>query len=228
MDSLKSGLNDLLLSNKQITDVDAGSHSSAKVVKLRFTRRQYEAFRDACKVLEIVSSHEGFTDFVKNAMNADIRVPTIARQFINPILEAPMRIPVKPTKRKSDTKRVTYFTSTIPATDECESLYGQVKELVELKQNVSQGFTSLTDVRVMVSAYLLHKDLKTDHGIVLDDFICKLAPETVEYHKNNMQIRNGKYIIPKGDRKVMAGIVSEIAFGKAEKDSEITFGKAEK
>jgi hypothetical protein len=217
MDSLKGGLNDLLLSNKQITDVDEGSRSSAKVVKLRFTRRQYEAFRDACKVLEIISSHDGFTDFVKSALNADIRVPTIARQFINPILEAPMRIPVKATKRQSDTKKVTYFTSPIPATDECEALYDQVKELVELKQDVSQGITSLTDVRVMVSAYLLHKDLKTDHGVVLDDFICRLAPATVEYNKSNLLIRNGKYIIPKGDRKVMAGLVSEIAFGKAEK-----------
>lgn len=212
MANLKSGLNDLLLSNKQIEE-EHELHSSSKVVKLRFTRRQYEAFRDACKVLEIVSSHEEFDGFVKKALSADIKVQTISRQFINPILEAPLRIPIKITRRASEQKKVTYFTTPIDATDKCIKLYAEVADEVDLKQNVREGKTCLTDVRVMVGKYFTIKDLKTDEGVVLDDFICDLAPEAVNYNKDNLLRIKGKYVIQKGDRKVMAGIVNEIAFG---------------
>ena len=211
MDVLTGGLNDLLLSNKQIK-TETEHRSTNKLVKLRFTRKQYEAFRDACKVMEIVSSHEGFVDFVKEALNADIKLPTIARQFVNPILEAPMRIPVKSTKREQ--KKVTYFTSPIDATDKCIALFSQVADTVALKQDIGNGKTSLTDIRVMINTYLTEKNLKTDDGIVLDEFIMSIAQETVEYNKNSMLIINDKYIIPKGDKKIIPGIVNEIAFDK--------------
>src|SRR4051812_36614210 len=109
---LTSGMSDLLLQSKSIEAEDQGSQQSSKVVKLRFTRKQYESFRDACKIMEIVSAEPGFTDFVKKALDADIKLPTITRQFVNPIVDAPTRIPIKiPRAPSSGPPKETYFTA---------------------------------------------------------------------------------------------------------------------
>lgn len=211
---MKSGLNDLMLLNKEIETEEVEQQSSAKVVKLRFTRKQFEAFRDACKIMEIVSEDEGFHEFLKKALGADIRIPTIARQFVTPIIDAPTRIPVKiPRAQSSGPKKETYFTAPIEVTDKCELLYTHVKDDVDLRNDVSTGTTCLTDVRIMVGKYFSTKELKTEDGVILDDFIRDLAPEAISHHKGNLKRIGGKYVIPKGDKKTMAGIVNEVAFG---------------
>lgn len=217
VDTLTKGMNALLLSNKEIENKEenTSTNKNTKVVKLRFTKKQYEAFRDACKVMEIVSSHEGFDDFVKSALNADIKVSTIASQFVNPIVEAPLRIPVPFPKRQSGQKKVTYFTSHITATDKCIVLYHQVEDRVkdQLKDSINNGVTTLTDVKVMINAYLVKHNLKTEYGVLLNEFICLIVPNTIEQYKNVLPRIENNYVIPKGDRKIMANIVNEIAFG---------------
>lgn len=207
-------MNDLILLNKEIEAEELEQHSSSKVVKLRFTRKQFETFRDACKILEIVSADEGFPEFVKKALGADIKVPTIARQFVNPIVDAPTRIPLNiPRAQSQGPKKETYFTAPIEVTDKCELLYSHVKDDVDLKNDINTGTTCLTDVRVMVGRYFSARELKTEDGVVLDDFILDLAPEAVDHNKDILRRIGGKYVIPKGDKKIMAGIVNEVAFG---------------
>lgn len=214
MPSFKSGMNDMLLLDKEIETEDVGPQGSSKAVKLRFTRKQYDAFRDACKILELVASDEGFPEYVKGVLGADIRVPTIARQFVNPILEAPTRIPVKIPRPSTGPKRETYFTAPIEVTDKCARLYGQVAEDVELKKDIKgENITSVTDVRVMVGKYVSIKNLRTEDGVVIDDFLRKLVPEAIDNCKDILKRVNGKYVIPKGDKKVMSSMVNEVAFG---------------
>lgn len=207
-------MNDLLLLNKEI-EAEELQQSSTKVVKLRFTRKQYEAFRDACKIMEIVASDSEFPDFVKKALGADIKIPTIARQFVNPIIEAPTKIPVKiPRALSSAPKRETYFTAPIEATDKCVQLYSKVEDEVELRKNIrDESTTCVTDVRVMVGRYFSIMDLKTEDGIIVDDFIRELVPEAISHNRDNLRRIDGKYVIPKGDKKVMASIINEVSFG---------------
>ena len=214
MPSMKSGMSDLILLNKEIEAEDVDQHSTSKVVKLRFTRKQYEAFRDACKVLEVISNDVDFPDFVKKALDADIKIPTITRQFIGPILEAPTRIPVKiPRAQSSGEKKETYFTAPIKVTEKCALLYSKVAdEMVTRHDIVGEGITCVTDVRVMVGKYFSTHDLKTDDGIIIDDFIRELVPESISNNKDILRRINGKYVIPKGDKKVVASMVNEVAF----------------
>lgn len=209
---IASGMKQLVLMDKKIeTDEQT---KNTKIVKLRFTRKQYESFRDAVQIFKLVSSHEGFTDFVKAALDADIKVSSISKQFVNPIVDAPTKIPMKIPRAQSDgTKRETYFTAPIDVTKKCELLYSHVKDDVELRHDMSDGKTCVTDVRVMVGKYFSTRDLKTDDGVILDDFILDLTPGAVSSHKDILQRKGGKYRIPKGDRKVMSGIVNEVAFG---------------
>eukprot|EP00208_Stichococcus_sp_RCC1054_P001785 CAMPEP_0206135532 /NCGR_PEP_ID=MMETSP1473-20131121/801_1 /ASSEMBLY_ACC=CAM_ASM_001109 /TAXON_ID=1461547 /ORGANISM="Stichococcus sp, Strain RCC1054" /LENGTH=129 /DNA_ID=CAMNT_0053527447 /DNA_START=14 /DNA_END=403 /DNA_ORIENTATION=- len=119
MPSLASGMNSLLLTSKELAD-DADSPNTA-IVKLRFTRKQYDAFRDACKILEIVSQYEGFNECVSKALDAELKISTIKRQFVDPIVDAPTRIPMKIPRGQSDEpKRETYFTALIDATAKCK------------------------------------------------------------------------------------------------------------
>lgn len=212
MPSLVSGMNSLLLTSKEI-ETDAQS-TNTKVVKLRFTRKQYNTFRDACKILELVSAYEGFAECVSKALDADIKTQTITRQFVNPIIEAPTKIPMKIPRAQSDgPKRETYFTAPIDVTNKCKKLHSKIKKDVNLRHNIADGKTCVTDVRVMVSKYFSTHNLKTDDGAMLDDFILNLVPESIKNNKDILQRINGKYVIPKGDKKVMSGILNEVAFG---------------
>lgn len=215
MPSFKSNMSDMLELSKEIYTEDAEISSSTKVVKLRFTRKQYDTFRDACKILEVLALDDGFPEFVKKALGQDIRVPTIARQFVNPIVEAPMKIPVKVPRAQSEgPKRETYFTAPIKATDKCARLYSHVKDEVELKQDVKgDKLTSVTDVRVMVGKYIATKNLRNEHGVVIDDFLLELVPKAIKENSDVLKKIDGKHVIPKGDKKVMSGIVNEVAFG---------------
>ncbi len=208
-------MNDLMLTEKHIESEEVEQQRSAKVVKLRFTGKQFNSFRDACKIMEVISADKDFPEFVKKALGADVKVSTIARQFVNPIIEAPLKIPVKiPRAQASGEKKVTYFTAPIEATDKCAKLYAEVADDVELRQDIKgEGLTCVTDVRVMVSRYFSTANLKTDDGIVLDDFIKKLVPDAISHNRDNLRRIGGNYVVPKGDKKVMASIINEVAFG---------------
>jgi hypothetical protein len=198
-------------------DTEEQDGQSTKVVKLRFTRKQYQAFRDACNIFGVVSSDPGFPDFVKSALGADIRVQTITKQFVQPILEAPIRIPIKIPPRatkEGESRRESYFTAPTEVTDKCLQLYGMVKDEVELRHNVLEGVTCVTDVRVMIGKYISMKDLRTEDGIVLDDFIKELAPKSLHANSEYIHRIDGQHVIPKSNRKVITGIVNEVTFGQ--------------
>ncbi len=202
--------------NKEIDTDDQDEHQLAKVVKLRFTRKQYQSFRDACKIFEIVSLDPGFFDFVKSALGADVKVPTITKQLVQPIIEAPTKIPMKlPRAAKSgEVKRESYFTAPMEATDRCVLLHSKAGDGVELKQNIQEGVTCVTDVRVMVGRYISSEKLRNEQGIVVDGFIRKLAPKSLSSNSDQLLRIDGKHVIPKGNRKIMTDIVNEVVFGE--------------
>ena len=215
---LTSGMATLMAKNKEIEveEEDGFQMQSSKVIKLRFTRKQYQTFRDACTIFELVSNEPGFTDFVKKALDADIKVATITRQLVTPIVEAPTRIPMKIPRAKQEpgvVAKESYFTAQIEATKKSLQLYEAVKDEVELRHDIKSGVTCVTDVRVMVSKYFSSNNLKNEHGTVLDNFIYKLTPGAINNSKDILRRVDGSYVIPKGDRKVITGIINEVAFG---------------
>lgn len=214
---LTNGISELMSMNKVIDTDDQNVHDSTKVVKLRFTRKQYQTFRDACKILEVVSADKQFTEFVKSVLGADVKVSTISKQFVQPILDAPVRIPLKlPRAAKTgEQKRDSYFTAPTKATDKCLQLYEKVKdEDINLRQSIQDGTTCVTDVRVMVSKYISMMDLRGEQGVALDEFLCKLASKSVHEYSDQLHRIEHHLVIPKGNRKVMTSIVNEIAFGQ--------------
>lgn len=214
--TLTKGLTEIMPMNKEIDADDQEEQQSARVIKLRFTRKQYEAFRNACTILEIVSSDDKFSDFVKSVLGNDVKVPTINKQLVQPIIEAPMRIPVKIIRapKTGQPKRDSYFTNPIEATEKCIKLYSAVEdEGVNLKQNIQEGVTCVTDVRSMMSRYVSLNNLRNEHGVVVDDFIRELAPKSLIENSEYIHRVNGQYVIPKGNRKVMTNIVNEVTFG---------------
>ena len=96
--------------------------------------------------------------------------------------------------QSSGPKRETYFTAPIDATDKCVQLYAHVADDVKLKQDIKENsLTSVTDVRVMISKYILTRNLRTEDGVALNDFLKELVPETVS---NDVLKRiGGKYVI---------------------------------
>lgn len=213
---LTSGMTEVMSMNKEIDTDDQDVQESTRVVKLRFTRKQYQAFRDACKIFEVVSMDSKFIDFVKSALGADVKVSTINKQFVQPILEAPVRIPIKIPRvaKAGEQKRESYFTAPTAATEKCLQLYSKVeKEGIDLKQDIREGVTCVTDVRVMMSRYISTENLRSEHGIVLDDFIRNLVPKSLHENSDQLHRVEGHFVVPKGNRKVMTAIVNEITFG---------------
>ena len=219
MSQLTKGMNALIAMKKTIQD-DAEQSTNTKVVKLRFTRKQYITFRDACKMFEIVSSHPEFNSLVSKALGADIKIPTIAKQIVTPIVEAPLFIPMKLPKRQNSNqsdRKESYFTLPAPATDKALKLYSKISSEVEnvLRYDLKDGHdTCVTDVRVMLSKYFSSMNLKTEQGILLDDFMFDLAPGSLNSSKDRMLQVDGKFIIPKGDTKIVTGIINEVTFDK--------------
>lgn len=214
---LTNSISELMSMNKVIDTDDQETQDSTKVVKLRFTRKQYQTFRDACKIFEVVSSDKQFTEFVKSVLGTDVKIATINKQLVQPILDAPVRIPMKlPRATKvGEQKRDSYFTAPTKATDKCLQLYNKVKnEDISLRQSIQDGTTCVTDVRVMVSRYISMMELRGEQGVVLDDFICKLASKSVRENSDQLHRIENHLVIPKGNRKVMTSIVNEITFGQ--------------
>ena len=219
MSQFKTGMNAMIAMNKKIED-DVEQSPNTKVVKLRFTRKQYQTFRDACKMFEIVSSHPDFNSLVSKAFEAEIKVSTIAKQIVTPIVEAPLYIPIKLPKKgnynQSDRKE-SYFTLPAPATDKAFKLYSKVTDEVGdvLRYDLKDGKnTCVTDVRVMLSKYFSSMNLKNEQGTVVDDFLFDLAPGSLNSSKDRMLHVDGKLLIPKGDTKIVTGIINEVTFDK--------------
>ena len=216
MTAALSGMKALMNVNKEIDTDQQILTKPSNIVKLRFTRKQYDTFRDACKIFEVVAADPEFLEFVKRALGADIKSASITKQFVVPIVDAPMKIPVKlKVAKEKTTTRESYFTKTTEATKEAKRLHsavkGQLKE-GDLRQNITKNETCLTDVRVMMSKYLNANNLKTEHGVIVNKFITEIAPKSIQEHKDKLQRVEKNTVIPKGDRKVMTSIVNEIAF----------------
>jgi hypothetical protein len=209
-----TGMKTLLAMNKEIDEKNAESPSNSKIVKLRFTRKQYQTFRDACKIFEVVSSDPEFTQFVQKSLGTDIKVPTIARQLVTPIVEAPLYIPMKLPKSDPTTRKESYFTARKPVTEKATMLYSKVaKEMTGImRYDLKEGSTCITDVRVMISKYFESNNLNKDHGKIVDDFLFKLAPRELSKHKGRLVTIDKKTIIPKGDTKVVMSIINEVTF----------------
>lgn len=208
--ALTKGLRELMPLIKEIEEEQILDNK--KIVKLRFTSRQYSAFRDACNIFDIISKDPGFVLLVKSALDADIKEPTIKKQLVDPIVSAPTKIPIKIPKNVDTIRKDTYFTSATPLTESVKELYKHVSKGFDktlLKQNIDNNVTCVTDVRILLTRYIEIKNLKSDTGIQVDKFLRSIAPKTIAEFKD---ILGSKLVIPKGDRKVILGIINEITF----------------
>lgn len=198
--------------------VDSGK-TPAKVVKLRFTAKQYATFREACKIFKVISLHPGFTDFVVKAIDSDVTIQTssIQKQLVNPIVEAPLRIPHK-TESKGTEKKESYFTNPVPVTNEVKKLYYAVSRNVDkgsLKQNIDNGLTCVTDVRGFFTKFIhAHKLNASEHGVEISKQFASFAPKVIKSEDSNLKKVNDKSYIPKGNRKIITLMVNEVLFGK--------------
>ncbi len=216
--NLTSGMSAMM---KQTPKIDTEEHepqSKSKVVKLRFTNRQYEAFREACSAFEVMANDPNFSEFVKKVFG-DIKMSTVPSQLVNPIVEAPTRIPIKvrSTRPAGQPAKESYFTQPTPATDSAKQLFSKAAKYVDkeaLRQDIPKGTTCITDIRILMSAYINENNLRVDDGVILDNFIFKLAPKVVQEYKSELLRVENKYAIPKGNRKIMTAIINEITFGK--------------
>jgi hypothetical protein len=215
------GLRAILPLRKDIEPEASENYDPSKYVKLKFTRRQYDAFRDACNIFTAVSEHPEFNDFVQKALNADIKVRTIKTQLVSPIADAPTRIinlglKASSSKGEQHVPKITYFTRPIAPTDACMKLYSHVAALVDgnTKYNIASDCqTCITDIRRMLSKYINASNIKSDDGTIVDDFLQKIAYKTLNKGNQALLRIDGSYVIPKGDRKIHEQIVNEIAFG---------------
>jgi hypothetical protein len=211
-----SGLKTVMTMKKEIDDTEDDTPTAKKVVKLRFTIKQYQAFRDACKVLEALAmDDEKFTNYVKTSLGSDLKTSTITKQFVQPIVDAPTKIPIKVPKASDGPKKQTYFTAPIPSTKKAFELYKKVSDVVQLRYDIkSDKQTCITDIRVMLSKYIIKNKLRNNNGIVLDGFLSKIAENSLRKFIDAGEIVKfeGKGLIPKGNRSVMTSLVNEVAF----------------
>jgi len=224
MDALTAtmGLKDFLDSNKEIYTDNINWQKQPNMVKLKFTPKQFQAFRDACHVFDLLSSDPRFTDFVRSVFG-DVKVPTISKQLVQPIVDAPTKIPLKLPRRANSTRSTeSHFTAPKQATDACRELYSAINDPsgIKFKHDISSGITCVTDVRMMLTKYISENNLKTELGTVLDDFIMGLAAGALHKHRQSIPVVNGTYIIPTGNRKIMSDIIQEVTLGRRDEDNE--------
>lgn len=194
---------------------------NSKNIKLRFTRKQFESFTSACNILNSLSSHPRFNEYIKNVLGDDVDIKSIRKQLIDPILQAREKIhnpEIKAQFRDENTvKKSTksYFTEPIEMTDACLMLYETVKEHIEfeLRHPAHENLVCFTDIRKMLTIYFDMNNLKTPQGTVFTDLLQKLAPNTYASLKTTMEdVEDSEILIPKGDKKTVHAIAKEIAF----------------
>jgi hypothetical protein len=174
------------------------------VVRLRFTRRQYETFKDACNIVEQLVADPAIKSTVKKLLNG----ATVDTNFTKPIIQAPTRIAGKP--KKVDTQatsvgskeRETYFVKSRDVNRKVGSLWEFVKDEIphDHLRFDQEGETCISDVRIMISAYIKSQKLKQSNGVVVDDFLQMLAPDVLK----------DKKIIPKEDKRTIMMVVNEV------------------
>ena len=190
---------------------------TSKYVKLRFTQRQFEAFKSACEILGVVSEHEEFYKIVKNALDVkNMPNAKIMSQMVAPIINSPLKEIVKSTKNKEPSmdKKITHFNKPITATRACRAIYDKLHPVVQaLYANMEEGMTSITEIRTMVNKYVAENDLKTEHGIVVDDFLKSIAPATFRENEKLLYLDEDTMTmtIPKNDKSILYKVAEEIS-----------------
>lgn len=215
------GLKDIQHLRKSINE-DEEDNNVSKYIKLKFTRRQYETFRNACNIFSVVASHPGFNDFVNEALETKVTSHTLNIQMVNPINTSLTKIydPIvkKSIKNKNVTHepKITYFNQPREVTESCISLYDKVKDINTLhtQYDVLEGQTSITDIRTMLGKYIIKYDLKNEYGTIFDDFLQHIAPKTFNENKYTLLIVDDHFVIPKNDKKLIYGIINNIVFSK--------------
>lgn len=191
---------------------------SSKYVKLKFTQRQFEAFKSACEILSVVSEHEEFYKIVKNALEVkNMQNAKIMYQMVTPILSAPLKEVVKKNKDESDVTptKITHFNKPIAVTEACKMIYEKLHPVMQaVYKNMEEGKTSITEIRTMVTKYVAENNLKTEQGIIVNDFLKSIAPETFNEDKADekfMYLDDGKMIIPKSKQSILYKVAEEIS-----------------
>lgn len=177
------------------------------VVRLRFTRRQYETFKDACNIVEQLVADPAIKSTVKKLLNG----ATVDTNFTKPIVQAPTRIAGK--SKKADVHpaanhvgeprvRETYFVKSRDVNRKVGSLWEFVKDEIphDHLRFDQESETCISDIRIMISTYIKSQKLKQSNGVVVDDFLHMLAPD----------ILKDKKVIPKEDKRTIMMVVNEV------------------
>ena len=203
---------------KDVQYEQVAESKSSKYVKVRFTRKQYEAFRNACSIFEVVSGHAEFDTFVQLALDAKVKSRIISQQLIHPIVTAPTKIVDNAKTPASQSPKVTYFTAQIQPTDTCKALYSRIADSGHIKTRYDireSDITCITDIRLMIGRYIAINRLKTAEGTIVDDFLQSIAFDTLNTMKHDMLNMNGNLVIPRHDKKIIIRMVNEIAVQKS-------------
>lgn len=196
------------------------SNTTSKYVKLKFTQRQFEAFKSACEILSVVSEHEEFYKIVRDALDVkSMQNAKIMSQMVTPIISSPQKEMVKSTKSKNAAEgevatKITHFNKPITVSRACRAIYDKLHPVAQASYiNMKEGITSITEVRTMVNKYVAEKELKTEQGIVVDDFLKSIAPTTFRENEESLYLDedNMTITIPKSDRSTLYKVAEEIS-----------------
>lgn len=211
-----SGLGNILEKNVILEKDDeiSSTDAASKVVKLRFTSKQYVAFRDACNIFQVIAEHEDFPQFVAKVMNSDvpIRPASIKKQLIVPIVSAPTRIIITQPRKTDGTS---YFTKPVPVNKEAKKLFDTVKKDIDtttLKQDFTSGVTSVVDIKYFLKIYIQSNNLENNSfGIEVTKGLTAFAPNVIKQFDSLLIHNEGKSYIPKKNKmKIMSAYASDI------------------
>lgn len=132
------------------------SKTTSKYVKLKFTQRQFVAFKSACEILSVVSEHEEFYRIIKDALDVkNMQNAKIMSQMVAPIISSPQKEMVKSTKTDEEvlaSTKITHFNKPMTATRACRAIYDKLHPVVQASyKNMEEGITSITEIRTMVT-----------------------------------------------------------------------------
>lgn len=200
-------------------------NNSKHTIKMKFTKKQFDAYLVACNIFNSISLDPRFNDFVKEIMGEDIEVKYITTQLVNPIVKSVEKVTNEEIKSlvkkekgssKNGPSRESYFTSPVNITAKGRTLYSYVKDNIEfeLRHPIKEGFICFTDLRKMLNVYLETNNLKKAQGTIFDSKMQELASETFDQEKEGLLVtyidEKKTLLIPKGQNKVMHKIIKEI------------------
>lgn len=211
-----SGLGNILEQNVifERDDEISSTEIASKVVKLRFTSKQYMALRDACNIFQVIAENENFPQFVAKVMNSEIpiRPASIKKQLITPIVTAPTKIIITQPRKAGNTS---YFTKPVPVSKEAKKLYDAVKKDIDtniLKQDFTSGVTSVVDIKYFLKIYIQKNDLENNSfGIEVTKGLTAFAPNAIKQLESVLLHNEDKSYIPqKNKMKMMSAYASDI------------------